>query len=73
MLVAEKQLDDLVDEFKVKVKALIPQMVKEKHAELWAEHQKIVFRITELEREVAKLKDQPIWSGGTPMDMEENK
>jgi hypothetical protein len=69
MLVAEKQLDDLVDEFKAKVKALIPQLVKEQHAELWAEHQKIVFRLNDLEQEVAKLKDQPIWAGGTPDEM----
>jgi|WetSurSiteA1Bulk_404760.scaffolds.fasta_scaffold05680_4 hypothetical protein len=63
MLVAEKQLDDLVDEFKAKVKALIPQLVKEKHAELWAEHEKLQFKMAEIELKLDEYikKQEIIW------------
>lgn len=58
MLVVEKQLDDLVDEFKAKVKALVPQLVKEQHADLWADHQKMQFKMAELEYKLQDIIDR---------------
>lgn len=61
MNVAEKQLDDFMDEFKVKLKVLVDQMIKEKHAELWAEHQKLQYRMAELEKQIKEMGEELPW------------
>jgi hemerythrin-like domain-containing protein len=61
MNVTDKQLDDFMDEFKVKLRVLVGDMVKEQHANLWAEHQKLQYRLADVEKQLKELKDGIIW------------
>ena len=63
MSVLEKELDDFLDMVKRNLSNYAVSLVKEKHYELYQEHQKLLVRMSRLEKELEEIKKKSdvIW------------
>lgn len=56
------ELDDYLSSIKLVLRNFVYKMMKEEHKELWAEHQKMIFKMSRMEKEILELKKhQTIW------------